>query len=200
MPKGALVALERLRPHLRRDLARVARECPEPRRALRLCWVPRRRHPAWGHEGPPPPSPLAAICAASAAAAAFPAFAAASHAVHAAAAGTVAIGGGVFGVLILTSFGRSVHRAVATAAGFGLAIAVPGAIGFVLAGQGAPVPPGAFGYVHLVGFASLAVATAVTAPLGARLAHSLSAALLTRLFAIYLLITGLLLIRDVVAG
>ncbi len=110
------------------------------------------------------------------------------------------IGGGVFGVLILTSFGRSVHRAVATAAGFGLAIAVPGAIGFVLAGQGAPVPPGAVGYVHLVGFATLAVATAVTAPLGARLAHRLSATLLTRLFAIYLLITGLLLIRDVVAG
>ena len=106
------------------------------------------------------------------------------------------IGGGVFGVLLLTAFGRAVHVAIATAAGFGLVIAVPGALGFMLAGQGAEVPPGSVGYVHLAGFAAVAGLSALTAPLGARLAHRLPAVLLSRAFAGYLALTGVLLLRD----
>ena len=106
------------------------------------------------------------------------------------------IGGGVFGVLLLTAFGRSVHVAVATAAGFGLAIAVPGALGFVLAGQGAPTPPGSLGYVHLAAFASVAAFSALTAPVGAKLAHRLPATALARAFAAYLALTGILLLRE----
>ncbi|MBB4660379.1 putative membrane protein YfcA [Parvularcula dongshanensis] len=87
------------------------------------------------------------------------------------------IGGGVIGVLLLTSFGRSVHVAIATAAGFGLFIAVPGAIGFMLAGQGAVLPPLSVGNVSLPAFASVAAISALTAPYGAKLAHKLRSAL-----------------------
>ena len=106
------------------------------------------------------------------------------------------IGGGVFGVLLLTAFGRSVHAAIATAAGFGFAIAVPGALGFVLAGQGAAVPPLSLGYVNLPAFACVAALSAVTAPMGARLAHRLPGPLLTRAFAAYLAVTGVLLLIE----
>ena len=46
------------------------------------------------------------------------------------------IGGGVFSVMTLTIFGVSIHRAVGTAALFGLAISLPAAFGFMFAGWG----------------------------------------------------------------
>jgi len=42
------------------------------------------------------------------------------------------IGGGSFAVPLMTLHARPIHRAVATAAGFGLVIAVPSTIGFLL--------------------------------------------------------------------
>lgn len=105
------------------------------------------------------------------------------------------IGGGVFGVLLLTRFGRTTHEAVATAAGFGLAIAVPGALGFLLLGGGEG-PWGTVGAVNLPAFVLVAAGSALTAPLGARLAHAVSAAVLSRGFAAYLLVTAVLLLRE----
>lgn len=42
------------------------------------------------------------------------------------------IGGGSFGVPLMTLHGRPIHKAVATAAGFGVLIAVPLSLGFSL--------------------------------------------------------------------
>jgi uncharacterized membrane protein YfcA len=50
------------------------------------------------------------------------------------------IGGGTPAVLIMTMSGVNMHRAVATAAGFGTIIAVPGAIGSMVAGFGQSAP------------------------------------------------------------
>lgn len=111
------------------------------------------------------------------------------------------IGGGVLGVIILTGYGRTIHQAIATAAGFGLAIAVPGAAGFVLAGLGAVgLPAFSLGFVYLPAFAGIAMMTALTAPIGARFAHQLDKTWLNRIFAAYMLITGVLLLGDVLAG
>ena len=111
------------------------------------------------------------------------------------------IGGGIIGVVILTSFGRTIHQAIATSAGFGLAIAVPGAAGFMLAGWGAAgLPPLSLGFVSLPAFAAIALMTAMTAPVGARIAHRLDKKWLNRIFAGYMLLTGVLLLRDVLAG
>ena len=107
------------------------------------------------------------------------------------------IGGGVFGVLLLTRFGRTTHQAVATAAGFGLAIALPGALGFALLGSGEG-PWGTVGAVNMPAFAIVAAASASTAPFGARLAHALPSTALSRAFAAYLLVTGVLLILETV--
>ena len=107
------------------------------------------------------------------------------------------IGGGVLGVIVLTAYGRTIHQAIATSAGFGLAIAVPGTLGFVAAGWGVTgLPPLTLGYVSLPAFALIAAMTFLTAPLGAGLAHRLDKVMLNRVFAIYLAITALLLLRE----
>lgn len=106
------------------------------------------------------------------------------------------IGGGVMGVTLMTLCGKTIHRAVATAAGFGVAIGIPGAIGFILNGWGSEPVPLSLGYVNLPGFALLAGSAFFVAPLGARLAHTLPAEKLKRFFAIGLAIVGVMLLRE----
>jgi uncharacterized membrane protein YfcA len=101
------------------------------------------------------------------------------------------IGGGTFSVMTLTMFNQPVHRAVGTAALLGLVISLPGTIGFIVAGwNDVRVPPGSFGYVSLIGFAFIAPATVMTAPLGAKLAHSFSEKKLSILFGAFLVIAS----------
>lgn len=102
------------------------------------------------------------------------------------------IGGGTFSVMILTLFGKPIHSAVGTASLFGLFIAVPGTIGFMAAGWGNPLlPPLSLGYVSLIGFALIAPATVLTAPIGARIAHGLSQRNLNLVFGLFLLVAAI---------
>jgi uncharacterized membrane protein YfcA len=102
------------------------------------------------------------------------------------------IGGGTFSVMTLTLFNEPIHRAVGTAALFGLVISLPGTLGFAIAGWGDPrIPPGSLGYVSLVGFACIAPATVLAAPLGAKIAHAFSAQRLNMLFGAFLVIASL---------
>jgi uncharacterized protein len=111
------------------------------------------------------------------------------------------IGGGVFGVILLTLTGRSIHKAVATAAGFGAAIGIPGALGFILSGWGrTDLPPLSLGYVNLAGFALISTAAALTTPLGARLAHRLSKDMLGRVFALLLGVLGSRMLWSALTG
>ena len=108
------------------------------------------------------------------------------------------IGGGVMGVMALTLYGRSIHNAVATCSGFGIAIGAPGAIGFIIAGLGKEgLPPASLGYVNVLAFVVIATMTAMVAPIGARLAHRASRVLLSRVFAAYLALTAAKLLWDV---
>ena len=101
------------------------------------------------------------------------------------------IGGGTFSVMTMTLFGAPIHKAVGTAALFGLVISLPGTIGFVVAGLGdTRLPPGTLGYVSLIGFALIAPATVLTAPLGAKIAHAFSAKKLSMMFGAFLLIAA----------
>ena len=64
------------------------------------------------------------------------------------------IGGGAISNLFLTLHGTPIHRAISTSAGVGVLIAVPGTIGYVVAGQGSPnLPPGSLGFVSVIAFA-----------------------------------------------
>ncbi|MCP5091483.1 MAG: sulfite exporter TauE/SafE family protein [Gammaproteobacteria bacterium] len=101
------------------------------------------------------------------------------------------IGGGTFSVMTLTLFNEPIHRAVGTAALFGLVISLPATLGFVVAGWGDPrVPAMSLGYVSVIGFACIAPATVLAAPLGARIAHGFSAKNLSMLFGAFLVLVS----------
>jgi uncharacterized membrane protein YfcA len=107
------------------------------------------------------------------------------------------IGGGAFGVTLMTLCGRPIHQAVATASGFGAAIAAPAAIGFIISGWGnESAPPLSLGFVSGPGFIVLAAFTALTAPFGARLAHRLPQLALKRAFAFFLALVALNMLRT----
>ncbi|MEE4661958.1 MAG: sulfite exporter TauE/SafE family protein [Halieaceae bacterium] len=111
------------------------------------------------------------------------------------------IGGGAPFVVTMVVCGRPVHEAVATAAGVGCLIALPGTIGFMLLGLGeSGLPPGSLGYVNVPAFAAIAAASAVTAPLGARWAHALSALHLRRAFGLYLLVISAFMFNKYLAS
>jgi uncharacterized membrane protein YfcA len=101
------------------------------------------------------------------------------------------IGGGTFSVMTLTLFNQPIHRAVGTAALLGLAIGLPGTIGFIITGwNDARLPPGSFGYVSLIGFALIAPATVMAAPIGAKIAHSFSEKKLSIFFGTFLVLAA----------
>ncbi|MEM7522278.1 MAG: sulfite exporter TauE/SafE family protein [Pseudomonadota bacterium] len=111
------------------------------------------------------------------------------------------IGGGTFGVPLLTLWGVPVHRAVATAAGFGAIIALPATIGFIAAGWGAPDRPAfTLGYVHLPAVAVITPMTVLCAPYGAKLAHSADPKTLRLIFAAFLAVTALNMARKTFYG
>lgn len=110
------------------------------------------------------------------------------------------IGGGTPFVVTMVVCGRTVHQAVATAAGVGFVIAVPGALGFMLLGLGQDnLPPGSLGYVNLPAFVIISAVSIVTAPLGAKMAHNLSELHLRRAFGVYLLLVSVLMFNKYLA-
>ncbi|MGH7020748.1 MAG: sulfite exporter TauE/SafE family protein [Brevundimonas sp.] len=101
------------------------------------------------------------------------------------------IGGGTLSVPTMTLFNFPIHRAVGTAALFGLLISVPATIAFVITGWNVPdLPPGSLGYVNLIGLAIIAPVSFFAAPWGARLAHSLSKRHLSILFGVFLAVVS----------
>lgn len=111
------------------------------------------------------------------------------------------IGGGVLGVTLMSVCGRSMHVAVGTSAGFGVAIGLPGAIGYMVSGLDvAGRAPFSLGYVNMAAFVCLAAAAVFLAPVGAAIAHKLNAARLKQVFAIGLLIVALNMLREAVIG
>ncbi|MCC7410607.1 MAG: sulfite exporter TauE/SafE family protein [Gammaproteobacteria bacterium] len=101
------------------------------------------------------------------------------------------IGGGTLGVPTFSLLGQPIHRAVGTAAVFGLLISLPAAIGYVVAGwRAGALPPGSVGYVNLIGLALIAPVTVLVAPAGARLAHGLGRRALGTVFGAFLLLVA----------
>lgn len=107
------------------------------------------------------------------------------------------IGGGTPAVLIMTLNGVKIHRAVATAAGFGTIIAIPGTLGNVIIGWGQEgLPFGSVGYVNLIALAAIVLTSFFTAPMGVAAAHSLDPNKLKRIFGGYLVITAAFVLKD----
>jgi uncharacterized protein len=107
------------------------------------------------------------------------------------------IGGGTFGVPLMSLYAFPIHRAVATAAGFGIIIAVPSAIAFLVL----PVdraPPFTIGAINLPAFFIIIAMTLITTPYGVALAHRMDARPLRRAFAIFITLVALNMLRKVV--
>ncbi|WP_173089109.1 sulfite exporter TauE/SafE family protein [Devosia sp. 1635] len=108
------------------------------------------------------------------------------------------IGGGTLSVPILTAFGYDIRRAVGTASAIGFIIAIPGTIGYAVAGWNEPgLPAGSLGYVNLLALVALAPLTMLVAPWGARVAHNLPRKTLGYAFAAFLTITSLRMFIDI---
>lgn len=102
------------------------------------------------------------------------------------------IGGGAITNLMMTLHGRPIHQAVATSAAVGVIIAIPGAIGYMLAGLGkAGLPVGSVGFVSLLGCLLIVPTTLLTTKVGVRLAHTMSRRTLEKAFGIFLLAVSL---------
>lgn len=109
------------------------------------------------------------------------------------------IGGGSFGVPMMSLYNTPIHRAVATAAGFGVIIAVPSVIGFLLVTIANP-PPYTIGAVNLPAFGLTIAMTLLTAPIGVKLAHTMDPAPLKRIFAVFITLVALNMLRKVIFG
>lgn len=110
------------------------------------------------------------------------------------------IGGGSLGVPLMSVHSVPIHRAVATAAGFGLAISVPALPGFLLVDIPADArPPLTLGAISLPAFLIVIAMTLITTPYGAKLAHAMDARPLKRVFAAFLALVSLNMLRTVFA-
>ncbi|WP_171909611.1 sulfite exporter TauE/SafE family protein [Rhodobacter sp. 24-YEA-8] len=107
------------------------------------------------------------------------------------------IGGGSFGVPLMTLYGVPIHRAVATASGFGITIAVPSVIGFLLMPlDPATRPPLTLGAVNLPAFVVVIGITMVTTSYGVKLAHAMDPKPLKRIFAVFLIFVAANMLRK----
>lgn len=111
------------------------------------------------------------------------------------------IGGGSFGVPLMSLFGVPIHRAVATAAGFGVIIAVPSVIGFLFYEiDPSQRPPFTLGAVNGVAFVVVIAMTLITTPWGVKLAHAMDPGPLKRVFAVFLTLVALNMLRKAILG
>lgn len=99
----------------------------------------------------------------------------------------MSIGGGMFIVTLLTLYGFPIHTAVATSAGFGPVIAIPGTLGFIWAGWGVPLrPPYSLGYVNIPAALLIMPASMFAVSYGVKAAHALPKRKLEIAFATFL--------------
>lgn len=111
------------------------------------------------------------------------------------------VGGGSLSVPTIAALGATMHQAVGTGAAIGVFIAISGTIGFVVSGWSVlNLPPLSVGYINAPALLLIGVLAALTAPLGAALAHRLDQKTLKRVFAVFLLLVGLNMIWKALAG
>ena len=105
------------------------------------------------------------------------------------------IGGGSLNVPMLSYAGCKMQQAVATAAACGMPIAFAGALSNLLADmQQHDLPELSFGYIYGPAFFGIALMSAPFAKLGAEWAKKMSAIMLKRTFAVFLVIIGQIMI------
>ena len=108
------------------------------------------------------------------------------------------IGGAALNVPYMTLSNVSIHKAVGSASAMGLLIAIPGALGFLLIGQGQAqeLPPLTYGYINFLALGIIVPLTVLFAPLGVATAHKFSTRALRRVFSIFMVIIALKMLYE----
>lgn len=110
------------------------------------------------------------------------------------------MGGGVLAAMFMALYRRPVHQAVATSAGVGILVSIPGTIGYIIAGL--PVMDKLaywpLGFVALVPLMLIGPLSALSTPVGVTLAHRFSKRTLEIALAIYLLLIAARLIAGLI--
>ncbi len=112
----------------------------------------------------------------------------------------IGIGGGTIGVPMLSACNYPSHKAVGTAAVFGLLISLPGATAMLLANTPSDAPQATVGLVNLAGFMCIVPLTVLLAPVGAKLGAKLDSVMLKRVFALFLCISGSRMLSQLFGG
>jgi uncharacterized membrane protein YfcA len=100
----------------------------------------------------------------------------------------VSIGGGTIVVPFLLWCNVPIRNAIGTSAAVGFPVAIGGTLGYIATGTGLGGLPGPhLGFVFLPALMWIAIASVMTAPIGAKTAHRLRVDLLRKLFAVLLL-------------
>lgn len=103
----------------------------------------------------------------------------------------VGIGGGTLTVPFLAWHNTPLHSVIGTSSAIGLPIALAGTIGYLVNGLGTTgLPAGSIGFIQLTALCGVAAASMVTAPIGAKIAHSLPVDKLKKIFAVLLYVVG----------
>jgi uncharacterized protein len=103
--------------------------------------------------------------------------------------GLMGIGGGVLNNTFMTLYNRPIHQAVATSAGVGVLISIPGLFGYVWAGWGMPgLPPFSTGFINWIAVGLIIPITLLVAPLGVRAAHAMNRRQLEVGFGIFMIL------------
>lgn len=100
----------------------------------------------------------------------------------------VSIGGGTVVVPFLLWCNVSIRNAIGTSAAIGFPVAIGGTAGYILTGRNiSALPVDTLGFVYLPALFWVAVASVITAPLGAKAAHRMKVGMLRKLFAVLLI-------------
>jgi uncharacterized membrane protein YfcA len=112
----------------------------------------------------------------------------------------VSIGGGAIIVPFLVWCNVSLRIAIGTSAAIGFPVAVGGTIGYMFTGFNIPaLPVHSLGFIYLPALFWIALASVITAPLGAKATHHMKVSRLRKLFALLLLVLATKLLLKVIA-
>jgi len=100
----------------------------------------------------------------------------------------VSIGGGTIIVPFLVWCNVPIRNAIGTSAAIGFPIAVGGTVGYIATGMSVhALPDHNLGFVYLPALIWIALASVITAPLGAKVTHRMNVDMLRKLFALLLI-------------
>jgi uncharacterized membrane protein YfcA len=109
-----------------------------------------------------------------------------------------AVGGGFLSVAYLGYKNVEMKRAVGTSAAIGFPIAIAGTTGYLISGWSKTAGnPYTLGFIYVPAFLAIALASSMTAPYGARCAHSLPDRHLKKIFAVISLILSITMLVSI---